>query len=416
MKIQAAKGTYDILPEATPAWRMLEKKFHKVCRSFNFQEIRLPTFEQTELFQRGVGDSSDIVQKEMYTFIDKGGRSMTLRPEATAGVVRAFLEHGLSSEPSPQKLYYIMNNFRYEKMGKGRNREFHQMGCELFSSPEADADAELISLLDIFFKQLGLHDIKLKLNSIGCAKCRPAYFAVLKDYFQDKLGMLCQNCQDRFDRNPFRILDCKEDSELDIIKEAPLQKDYLCPDCQAHFTCLQKALDNLQINYEVDGHIVRGLDYYTRTVFEFISENIGSQGTICGGGRYDGLVEELGGQRTPAVGFALGVERLLLELESQKIDLEGQRGPDLYLLAFPETSNQAEKIAYDLRFKGFSVEYDLMKRSFKAQMKYANRIKAKYLLVLGQDELASGQVRLKHMADGSEQSISLADLEASLAN
>ncbi len=410
MKIQAPKGTYDILPGATPAWRMLEKKFHEVCRSFNFQEIRLPTFEQTELFQRGVGDSSDIVQKEMYTFIDKGGRSMTLRPEATAGVVRAFLEHGLGSEPSPQKLYYIMNNFRYEKMGKGRNREFHQMGCELFSSAEADADAELISLLNIFFKQLGLHDIKLKLNSIGCAKCRPDYFTVLKDYFKDKLGCLCQNCQDRFDRNPFRILDCKEDCELDIIKEAPLQKDYLCPDCQEHFNRLQQALDNLGISYEVDGHIVRGLDYYTRTVFEFVSENIGSQGTICGGGRYDGLVEELGGQKTPAVGFALGVERLLLELESQEISLAQRTGPDLYILAFSETADRAEKVAYDLRSKGFCVEYDLMKRSFKAQMKYANRVEAKYLLVLGQDELVSGQLRLKNMADGSEQIVDLEKL------
>ncbi|HZJ68377.1 MAG TPA: histidine--tRNA ligase [Candidatus Eisenbacteria bacterium] len=410
MSIQAPRGTRDILPDQTPTWRMVEQKFHEVCENFNFQEIRVPTFEQTELFERGVGDTTDIVQKEMYTFLDKAGRSMTLRPEGTAGVVRAFLENGLSSETSPQKLYYILNNFRYEKMGKGRYREFSQMGCELFSSAEPAADAELISLLYIFFEQLGLRQINLKLNSIGCSTCRPAYFKKLKDYLRPNIKELCENCQDRFERNPFRIIDCKEDADSEVIKNAPLQKDYLCSECQNHFNKLCAQLDHLAIEYEVEGHIVRGLDYYTRTVFEFVSENVGTQGTICGGGRYDGLVEELGGQATPAVGFALGVERLLMELESQNVSLPVMQNPDLYIVSFPDTLNQAAHIAMDLRKNNIRAEYDLMSRSFRAQMKYADRIQAKYLFVLGEDELKTEKIKLRNMADGKEEDIELIDL------
>ncbi len=414
MNIQAPKGTRDILPDQTPAWRFVEDTFRETCASFNFHEIRVPTFEQTELFQRGVGDTTDVVQKEMYTFLDKGGRSMTLRPEGTAGVIRAYIENGLSSASSPQKLYYILNNFRYEKMAKGRYREFNQMGCELISSSEPTADVELISLLYAFFRKLGLKQIKLKLNSIGCPKCKPAYSEKLKDYLAPNVKDLCEVCQDRFERNPFRILDCKEDAESPIIQNAPLQKDHLCEECEAHFAKVLEQLDQLGLDYEIDGHIVRGLDYYSRTVFEFVSENVGTQGTICGGGRYDGLVEELGGQPTPSVGFALGVERLLLELESQEIELPGKKNPDLYFVTFADTIDEAVKLAFELRQEGLKVEVDLMNRSFKAQMKYANKIGAKYIVVLGEDEINTGNIRLKNMQDGSEEELNIKDLKEKL--
>ncbi|HHT23977.1 MAG TPA: histidine--tRNA ligase [Clostridiaceae bacterium] len=410
MTIRAPKGTRDILPAETPAWQYVEQKYSSVCDRFCFQEIRIPTFEQTELFQRGVGDTTDIVQKEMYTFDDKGGRSMTLRPEGTAGIARAYLENGLSSEPSPQKLYYILNNFRYEKMGKGRYREFNQMGCELFGSAESTADAEVISLLFLFFRELGLKEINLKINSIGCPKCRPAYFELLKNYFRPYLKDLCGNCQDRYERNPMRILDCKDDAENIIVKNAPLQIDHLCIECQEHFANLCNELNNLGFTYEIDGHIVRGLDYYTRTVFEFVSNNVGTQGTICGGGRYDGLIEELGGQATPAVGFALGVERLLMELNSQNVKLPSAIGPDIYLVSFPDTVNQAAKICFDLRASNITAESNIIARSFKAQMKYADRIGAKYIVVLGEDELESKKVKLKRMSDGTEIKLNLTDL------
>ncbi len=411
MNIQAPKGTRDILPEQMPAWRFVEDTFREVCASFNFHEIRVPTFEQTELFQRGVGDSTDIVQKEMYTFLDKGGRSMTLRPEGTAGVARAYLENGLASSASPQKLFYIMNNFRYEKMAKGRYREFNQMGCELFSSQEATADVELISLLYTFFRKLGLQNIKLKINSIGCPQCKPAYAEILKEYLAPQIDHLCDNCQNRFERNPFRILDCKEDAASPIVQQAPLQKDYLCADCQVHFERLLQELDYLGLPYEIDGHIVRGLDYYTRTVFEFVSENVGTQGTICGGGRYDGLLEELGGQATPSVGFALGVERLLLEMTSQNIVLPAKEVPDLYIVSFPDTIRDAAKLALQLREYGIKAEYDLMNRSFKAQMKYANKIGAKYLIVLGENEIASEVTKLRNMSDGSEMQLKISKIK-----
>ncbi|MDI9490067.1 MAG: histidine--tRNA ligase [Clostridiaceae bacterium] len=416
MDLKAPRGTRDILPVETPAWQYVEQSFSSVCDRFSFQEIRVPTFEQTELFQRGVGDTTDIVQKEMYTFEDKGGRSMTLRPEGTAGVVRAYLENGLSSEPSPQKLYYILNSFRYEKMGKGRYREFNQMGCELFGSEEPTADAEIISLLFLFFRELGLKEINLKINSIGCPKCKPAYLDQLREYLRPQIHELCENCQDRFERNPMRILDCKEDAENEIVKNAPLQLEHLCSECEEHFASLCAELDNLGFQYEIDGHIVRGLDYYSRTVFEFISNNVGTQGTICGGGRYDGLIEELGGLPTPAVGFALGVERLLMELNSQNIVLPSVKGPDIYIVSFPDTINQAAKICFELRNNKIKAENNLNARSFRAQMKYADRIQAKYLVVLGEDELKTEKVSLKRMSDGEEIELDLADLAEYIKN
>jgi len=416
MQIKAPRGTKDILPDQISVWQYVESVFQQICHNFNYKEIRIPTFEQTELFQRGVGDTTDIVQKEMYTFPDKAGRSMTLRPEGTAGVIRAYLENGLSSAGSPLKLYYILNNFRYEKMGKGRYREFYQMGCEIIDSSEATADVELISLLYSFFEKLGLKKINLKINSIGCPKCKPGYSEKLKDYLRPHLDDLCINCQERFDRNPFRILDCKIDQETEIVKNAPLQKDYLCNDCQEHQQAVLEQLDEIGLNYEIDGHIVRGLDYYSRTVFEFVSENVGTQGTICGGGRYDGLVEELGGPQTPAVGFALGVERLLLEMESQNIKFPEESPVDLYILSFPDTISKVASLSHKLRAQDITVEYDLMNRSFKAQMKHANRVKAKYLIVLGADEINSGRAQLKRMVDGLEKEIELASLAGELLN
>ncbi len=410
--IQAPKGTKDILPNQIAAWQQLEEQFLQTASLFGFQEIRVPTFEQTELFQRGVGDTTDVVQKEMYTFLDKGGRSMTLRPEITASVVRAYLEHGLSSTPSPQKFCYRHTAFRYEKMGKGRYREFNQFGCEVFGAQSPTTEAEMIAMLFEFFKRLGLQKITLKINSIGCPACRPAYLQVLRDYLRPHLSEMCEDCVRRFEKNPMRSLDCKQERCQKIVANAPLQSDYLCAECEQHFTELKSELDAMGIPYEHDPFIVRGLDYYTKTVFEFVSENVGTQGTICGGGRYDGLVAEMGGNHTPAVGFALGVERLLMELEAQGVELKQAPTTDLYLVAFNETKLDALKLASDLRKRDIRVENDLMGRSFKAQMKYANKTGAKFLLVLGEDEVKTGNAKLKCMQDGNEHNIELTDSES----
>lgn len=410
MNYTAPRGTKDVLPPESQAWQKVEAKFRELCKRFSYGEVRTPTFEQTELFARGVGDATDVVQKEMYNFEDRGGRAMTLRPEGTAGVVRAYLEHGLSSLPSPQKLFYIISAFRYEKMQKGRYREFEQMGCECFGSAEPSADAEIISLLWIFFSELGMADISLQLNSIGCPKCRPAYLDQLRDYLRPHLDELCEDCQKRFETNPMRILDCKQESCQAVTKDAPSPLDTLCPDCQAHWDELLRLLDYFEIPYRINKRIVRGLDYYTRTVFEFISDNVGSQGTICGGGRYDGLVEELGGQPTPAVGFALGVERLLLELEAQGLLPEPDNQPDIFIASFPAYQDQASAFAYRLRAAGIHAESDILGRSFKAQMKHANRTAARYLMVFGEEEAARLNGKIKRMSDGEELEMSFDEL------
>ncbi|MDO5033516.1 MAG: histidine--tRNA ligase [Eubacteriales bacterium] len=410
MNYAAPRGTKDVLPQDSQAWQKVEAKFRELGQRFSYAEIRTPTFEQTELFARGVGDATDVVQKEMYNFEDKGGRAMTLRPEGTAGVVRAYLEHGLASLPSPQKLYYIISAFRYEKMQKGRYREFEQLGCECFGSAAPTADAELISLLWIFFSELGLTDIGLQINSIGCPDCRPAYLDQLRDYLRPRLGELCEDCQKRFETNPMRILDCKQESCQAVTKDAPAPLDALCPACQDHWQELLGLLDAFEIPYIINKRIVRGLDYYTRTVFEFISENVGSQGTICGGGRYDGLVAELGGQDTPAVGFALGVERLLLELEAQDLLPQEDRQPDIFVASFPAFRDQAAAFTYRLRAAGIHAESDILGRSFKAQMKHANRTGARYLMVFGEEEAARLNAKLKRMSDGAELEMSFDEL------
>ena len=414
-KISAPKGTRDILPSEIAAWQQAERVFADVCSRYGYQEIRIPTFESTDLFQRGVGDTTDVVQKEMYTFNDKGGRSISLRPEGTAGVVRSYLENGMASWSSPVRLWYNITAFRYENVQKGRYREFHQFGCEVFGSDGPVVDAELISLLALFFKEIGLSQTSLRINSIGCPVCRTAYNQILKDHIRPHLHEMCETCNDRFEKNPLRIIDCKEHKCQPTTKSAPALLDHLCPDCQTHFDGLCRHLDELGIAYTIDRGIVRGLDYYTRTVFEFVSEHVGTQGTICGGGRYDGLVESIDGPHTPGIGFALGVERLLMELKAQGIEIATNPVPLVYLAGLGEAAAaKARQLTFALRQQGIYAETDLMNRSLKAQMKFAGKTGARFTLVLGDDEIVAGEAKLKQMADGSEQIVRLDDLAASL--
>lgn len=417
MKYSCQKGTKDILPEEIYKWQKAERAFAEICEGYGYKEIRIPTFEQTDLFQRSVGDTTDVVQKEMYTFEDKGGRSITLRPEGTAGVVRSFVENGMSSLPSPVRLFYNITAFRYEKMQKGRYREFHQFGLEAFGAKGPTIDAEIISILVAFFQKMGLQKTKLCINSIGCPTCRAAYNKILKDYFRPHLAEMCEDCQSRFEKNPLRMIDCKEEKCGAIATSAPRLIDYLCDDCKAHFEGLKANLDALEIPYTIDSSIVRGLDYYTRTVFEFKSENVGSQGTICGGGRYDGLVAEIGGQPTPGIGFAMGAERFLLEMEAQGIEIPKDQPVQLYIANLtPETQIETQKLAFALRKEGIGCEIDLMDRSFRAQLKYAGKKEIPFLMVIGGDEIASGKAKLKAMADGTEKEVELTSIADAIRN
>ena len=403
--IQKPKGTKDLLPEESYKWQDAEAKVKKVLESYNFKEIRVPVFEHTELFQRGVGETTDVVQKEMYTFDDKGGRSITLRPEGTAGVVRAYLENGMGSMPSPVKLWYNMGMYRYENVQKGRLREFHQIGAELIGSGSYLADVDVILMANNIFKSLNIPGIKLTLNSIGCPKCRTEYQRILKEFIGENLKDYCDTCKTRFEKNPLRILDCKEKRCKEFNQGAPMMIDYLCDECKEHFENVKSMLDSLNVKYEIDSTIVRGLDYYTKTVFEFVDEKTGL--TVLGGGRYDGLVEEFGGQPTPAVGFATGVERLMEMYKEYNSDL-GEKVPELYILSMGfEENKKALEISENLRMAGVTVEKDILERSFKSQMKYADRIKAKKLLVIGENELAEGKAKIKNMETGEEREVAL---------
>ena len=407
--IKAPKGTHDVLPSESYKWHYLEKTLRGVAAAFNFREIRFPAFEHTELFVRGVGDTTDVVQKEMYTFEDKGGRSVTLRPEGTASVVRALIESGTITGALPVKCYYIAPNFRYEKPQAGRLRQHHQFGVECFGSPYPEADAEVISLADTYLHKLGIHDITVHINSIGCPDCRPKYHAALREYFRPHLEEMCETCRERFERNPMRLLDCKSPVCREIAKNAPTTLDYLCDGCWAHFDRVLKLLDVMGVNYEVDTGIVRGLDYYTGPVFEFVSNNIGAQGTVCGGGRYNGLVEQLGGKPTPALGFGSGLERLLLVMEALGIEIPCDDTCDIYLAPVGEkASDAAQKLTLQLRRTGVAAERDLCARSVKAQMKYADKLGARYTAVIGDDEIASGMVRLRDMKTGEQRDCLLA--------
>lgn len=405
---KAIKGTKDVLPNESYKNQYIEATCLGVAENFGYKEMRTPVFEHTELFQRGVGDTTDVVQKEMYTFDDKGGRSITLRPEGTAGAARAFLENGLSNEALPQKICYLISCYRYEKPQAGRLREFHQFGIECFGATSPLADAEMISLAKQIFDELGVKDLHLEINSIGCPECRAEYHKALKEYFSQYKDKLCDTCNDRLERNPMRILDCKSPVCSEIAKGAPVVLDYLCDECREHFQKVKSYLDAANIEYIVNPQIVRGLDYYTKTVFEFVSDAIGSQGTVCGGGRYDGLLEELGGQHTPSLGFAMGLERLQLVMEAQGCNFPEPSRPDLFIVAMGEKATlKAVEIAKDMRDEGFSVVYDLNGRSLRAQMKYADKLGAKFNVVIGDNEVENKVVSLKDMATGESSEINL---------
>lgn len=415
MAITAPRGTQDTLPAQSDQWQFVERLLLETASLFGFSEIRTPTFEQMELFQRGVGGTTDVVQKEMFEVKgQKGSDIFALRPEGTAGVVRAALENGLLNDALPLKASYVISCFRHERPQAGRLREFHQFGCEMFGAASPAADAELISLISHAIHLLGLKGIELNLNSIGCKSCRAEYHKALTAYYEGHRETLCPTCLERLQKNPMRLLDCKNPECAALSADAPLMIHYLCDDCAAHFDEVKARLTDLGIPFSINPKIVRGLDYYTKTVFEFISTQIGSQGTVCGGGRYDGLVEELGGKPTPALGFAMGLERLLMLVEAQKLELPAARQCDLYIGSMgKEGSRKACALAARLREEGFIVECDLMERSVKAQMKYANKLGAKLSMVLGENELSSGKANLKDMSTGESKEI---EFDSELSN
>ncbi|WP_458863093.1 histidine--tRNA ligase [Acidaminobacterium chupaoyuni] len=407
-KIQRPKGTADVTPSEVHIWHYTEALLRETARRFGFQEIRFPTFEHTELFIRGVGDTTDVVQKEMYTFEDKGGRSITLRPEGTASVVRSYIENSLYAQGAPFKCYYIAPNFRYEKPQAGRLREHHQFGVECFGAQGFEADAEIISLAYSFLKQLGIDSV-VRINSIGCPNCRPTYQKALKEYFEQYREELCDTCKERLEKNPLRILDCKSEICHKLALDAPHSVDYLCDDCHDHFEGLKRALTDMGIPFEVDTGIVRGLDYYTKTVFEFIGTGLGAQSTVCGGGRYDGLVSQLGGPETPGIGFGCGLERLIAVAQASGFVFPAAPAPDLFVVsADEEGSRMAQTLTFALRGQGFAAERDLCGRSVKAQMKHADRLGARFTMVLGASECESGQAVLKNMSTREQITVELA--------
>lgn len=411
LKPKAPIGTKDVLVTDSYKWHYVEDAIKSVVRCFGYREIRTPVFEHTELFMRGVGDTTDIVQKEMYTFTDKGGRSITLKPEGTAGVVRSFIEHGLSSTPQPVKLYYISPIFRYERPQAGRLRQHHQFGIEVFGSRSATVDAEVIALAYSLLSRLGIDGLSLYINSIGCPDCRPAYNSKLSGYIRENVNLMCDTCRERIARNPLRVLDCKEERCQKIIAGAPRTVDNLCGDCASHFEALKVLLDNLGIRYQVNPLIVRGLDYYTKTVFEITSDSLGAQSTVCGGGRYDRLVESLGGPDVPGAGFGMGLERLLIMLEKQGKLPEEPPLTDIYIASTGERAAEyAFRLTNELRESGISCECDHMNRSLSAQMKYANRVRARHVVIIGDDEMHKGRFKIKDMAIGQEDYISKDEL------
>lgn len=408
--INIPKGTKDVLPQDSYKWQYVEGVARDVAKAFSVKEIRTPVFEHTELFARGVGDTTDIVTKEMYTFKDKGDRSITLKPEGTAGAVRSFIENGMANGVLPAKMYYIIPAFRYERPQAGRLREFHQFGVEIFGAKGAQTDAEAILIADTLLKKLGI-SVKLYINSIGCPTCRAEYNKALKAFFAPHLDKLCYDCKTRYEKNPLRLLDCKEEECKKLNAGAPSMLDYLCEDCSAHFTQVKAYLDAAGVSYELDPRIVRGLDYYTRTVFEFVSTSIGAQGTVCAGGRYDGLIEQLGGNPTPAVGFAAGIERLLIVMQAAGAAFPEEPVPTVYLAGMDaECRAKAFELACALRNAGVSAEIDHMERSVKAQFKYADKTKAKFVAVIGGNELAEGKANVKNMQTGESESVAFADI------
>ena len=407
--IQKLKGTRDILPNEIEIWQYIEKVAKDIFENYGYNEIRVPVIESLELFQRGVGEETDVVQKEMYAFEDKGGRKIALRPEGTAGVVRAYIENGLSSMPSPMKFWYRMPMYRYENVQKGRQREFYQLGVELLDSGSYMADVETIEMCFRLFERLNIKDIELNINSIGCMECRKDYIKALKEYIKPNLDKYCDTCKSRFEKNPMRILDCKEAKCKELNKNAPVILDYLCDECKTHFENVKRMLNELEIPYKIDANIVRGLDYYTKTVFEFVSKIDGL--TVLGGGRYDGLIEELGGAKTPAIGFASGMERLIEIFKDNNKDLDLQKNMDIFVAYIGENANSyATKLVRDLRNIGIFAEKDIMERSIKAQFKYADKKQAKFVLTIGDTEIENKKAMMKNMKTGEEEEVNLEDI------
>lgn len=404
----APRGTKDILPAQVGNWIYIENKIRDLCRRYGYEEIRTPIFEHTELFQRGIGEGTDVVDKEMYTFEDRGGRSITLRPENTASAVRAYLQNKLFADKSLVKLFYIGSMFRYDRPQAGRLREFHQFGVEALGEKNPAVDAEVILLAVDFLSSLGLNNLKLKINTVGCPKCRPVYRQKLQHFFSDKLGELCHDCQIRYEKNPLRILDCKTDADKEFMSEAPKIKDCLCDECREHFGSVQKLLTAANVDFTVDDRLVRGLDYYTKTAFEIQYLPLGAQSAIAGGGRYDGLIEEIGGNPTPAVGFAAGIERILVALELQKLLPSCESKIDAFLVAI---GDEAETLAFELltklRRNGMTTSMDFAKRSMKAQMKQAGKSNAKFALIIGEDEVKNKMVTVKNLSTSSQDTITI---------
>ncbi len=410
MLTQAPKGTSDILPSQSGKWQYLEGLFRDICGRYGMKEIRTPMFEHTELFVRGVGDTTDVVEKQMYSFDDLGGRNLTLKPEGTSPAARAFVQNGLFKEMQPTKLYYITPCFRYEKMQKGRYRQFHQFGTEIFGTESPVADAEIVSIAADMLEAVGMKEVELRINSVGCPKCRAKHGEALRDFLTPKYDQLCDTCKGRFDKNPMRILDCKDCQK--IVQGAPMMIDYLCDECRSHFEEFQSILKDMDIPFIVDPGIVRGLDYYTKTAFEFVSTKGMAQGTVCGGGRYDHLVEQIGGPETPGVGFGMGIERLMLMLSEEGVEVPEDNTADYMIITMGDKARSfGLSLAKKLRKKGRSVQMDMMGRNFKNQFKYANRIGAKKAVIIGDDEVAAGTFSVKDMETGEQITLSAEDTE-----
>lgn len=412
MLSKAPRGTKDITPKDVYKWHYVEKKFREICALYGYEEIRTPIFEHTEVFARSVGDTTDVVQKEMYSFTDRGDRQLSLKPEGTAGVIRSFIENKMYADTQPTKLYYITPCFRYERPQAGRQRQFHQFGIEVLGSDGPSVDAEVISLAVQFFNEMGLKNLSVNINSVGCPTCREEYNRKLKEYLDKKVDVLCETCLERKDKNPMRVIDCKNPHCKENLQDIPFMIDHLCEGCKDHFDKLQTYLKEMDINYVVDKTIVRGLDYYKKTAFEIISNDIGSQSTVCGGGRYDGLVEMLGGPKgISGIGFALGAERLLLTLENNNIEIENPKSTDIYIATIGDAAKtKSFKLIKDLRTNHISADNDHLDKSLKAQFKYSDKLNAKYTVVIGDDELANDTATLKNMKTSEQTTIKLSEL------
>ena len=409
--INIPKGTKDVLPFDSYKWQYAESVAREICRLYNFREIRTPAFEHTELFTRSIGDDTDVVKKEMYTFLDKGERSITLKPEGTAPVARSFVENSLDACSLPLKMFYVTPVFRYENPQAGRLREHHQFGVELYGGDNALLDYEVISLAHAFLSKMGVTGLVLNLNSIGCEKCRGEYNKALKKYLESRLNDMCPTCRERFERNPLRILDCKVSGCKEIVKGAPIILDYICDDCKNHMNDLEHLLQEGGIEYQINPNIVRGLDYYTKTVFEFVTTALGSQGTVCGGGRYNHLVESVGGKPTPCVGFGLGLERLLMLLDALGKEITDNNRPDLFVVCQnPALMSDCRKIVAKLRAEGIASETEYTGRSVKAQFRYADKQNAKFVIVIGESEIQSGKVTVKRLSDGTQEETQISDI------